>query len=115
MMMDKAHLKLCQFSLKARLIFWICDSPTLSLPSLFVLHLSLYLFLYLSLYLFLLSPGEQHNRTKSMWTPAGRTSHSKIMCINMELVPPLLLQQPPLFWEGFPLDVGTLLWELASI
>ena len=39
--------------------------------------------------------------TKSMWTPARRTSHSKIMGINMELVPPLLLLQPPLFWEGF--------------
>ena len=25
--------------------------------------------------------------TKSMWTPAHRTSHSKIMGINMELVP----------------------------
>ncbi|KAK6297583.1 hypothetical protein J4Q44_G00321660 [Coregonus suidteri] len=44
--------------------------------------------------------------TKSMWTPARRTSHSKIMGINMELVPPLLLKQPPLFWEGFPLDVA---------
>ena len=26
--------------------------------------------------------------TKSMWTPARQTSHSKIMGINMELVPP---------------------------
>jgi hypothetical protein len=26
-----------------------------------------------------------------MWTPACQTSHSKIMGINMELVPPLLL------------------------
>ena len=42
----------------------------------------------------------------SMWTPACRTSHSKIMVINMDL---------PLFWEGFPLDVGTLLLRLASI
>ena len=33
----------------------------------------------------------------------------------MDSVPPLLLQQPPLFWEGFPLDVRTLLWVLASI
>ena len=32
-----------------------------------------------------------HYMTKSMWTPAHRTSHSKIMGINMELVPPLLL------------------------
>jgi hypothetical protein len=37
------------------------------------------------------------------------------MVIDMELLPPLLLEQPPLFWEGFPLDVGTLLWGLASI
>ena len=29
--------------------------------------------------------------TKSMWTPARWTSHSKIMDIIMELVPPLLL------------------------
>ena len=43
------------------------------------------------------------------------TSHSKIMGINMGLVPPLLLQQPILFWEGFPLDVGTLLRGLAFI
>jgi hypothetical protein len=41
-----------------------------------------------------------------MWTPARRTSHSKIMAINMDL---------PLFWEGFPLDVGTLLLRFASI
>jgi hypothetical protein len=27
----------------------------------------------------------------------------------------MLRQQPPLFWEGFPLNVGTLLWGLASI
>ena len=52
---------------------------------------------------------------KSMWTPARRTSHSEIMGMNMELVPPLLLYQPPLFWEGFPLDVRTLLRGLASI
>ena len=32
-----------------------------------------------------------HYMTKSMWTPAIRTSNSKIMDINMELVPPLLL------------------------
>ena len=44
-----------------------------------------------------------------------RAFHSKIMGINMELVPLLQLQQLPLFWEGFPLDVGTLLWGLASI
>ena len=43
------------------------------------------------------------------------TSHSKIMGINMELVSPLLLQQLQLFWEGFPRDVGTLLWGFASI
>ena len=62
-----------------------------------------------------LSPGVEIHRlgiviqylTKSIWTPP--TSHSKIMGINMELVPTLLLQQPPLFWEGFPLDVRTLL------
>ena len=42
-----------------------------------------------------------HDMAKSIWTPARPTSHSKIMGINMELVPPLLLQQPPLFWEGF--------------
>ena len=29
--------------------------------------------------------------TKRMWTPARQTSHCKIKCINMELVPPLLL------------------------
>jgi hypothetical protein len=32
-----------------------------------------------------------HYMTNSMWTPARWTSHSKIMGINMELVPPLLL------------------------
>ena len=37
------------------------------------------------------------------------------MGINMELVPPLRLQQLPLFWEGFPLNVGTLLQGHASI
>jgi hypothetical protein len=50
-----------------------------------------------------------HYMTKSMWAPACRTSHSKIMGINMDL----LIKQPPLFWEGFPLDVGTLLWRLG--
>jgi hypothetical protein len=30
------------------------------------------------------------------------------MGINMELVPPLLPQQPPLFWDCFPVDVGTI-------
>ena len=29
-----------------------------------------------------------HYMTKSMWTPACRTSHSRIMGINMDLVPP---------------------------
>ena len=53
-----------------------------------------------------------HCMTKSMWTPARRTSHSKIMGLNMELVPPWL---PSLFWEVFPLDVGTLPQGLASI
>uniref|UniRef100_A0AAZ3RVF1 Exocyst complex component n=1 Tax=Oncorhynchus tshawytscha TaxID=74940 RepID=A0AAZ3RVF1_ONCTS len=48
--------------------------------------------------------------TKSMWTPARPTSHSKIMAINMESVLP-----PPLYWGGFLLDVGTLLRELAFI
>jgi hypothetical protein len=33
----------------------------------------------------------------------------------MQFVPPFLLYQPPLFWEGFPLYVGTLLRGLASI
>jgi hypothetical protein len=55
---------------------------------------------------------QRHYMTKRMWTPVRRTSHSKIMVINMELVRPL---QPPLFLEGFPLDVGTLLQGLASI
>ena len=53
--------------------------------------------------------------TKSMYECARRKSNSKIMGINMEWVPPLLRKQPPLFWEGFPLDVGTLLWGLDSI
>ena len=53
--------------------------------------------------------------TKSMWTPARPTSHYKIMGINMELVPTLLLQQPPLFLEGFQQDVGTLLQGFAYI
>jgi hypothetical protein len=48
-----------------------------------------------------------HYMTRSMWTPARRTSHFKIMGINMKLVPPFLLLQPPL--------VGTLLQGLASI
>ena len=67
--------------------------------------------------LFILSACTQHihDMAKSMWTPACRTSNSKIMGIHMELVPPLPPQQPPLFWEGFPLDVGTLLQGLASI
>jgi hypothetical protein len=56
-----------------------------------------------------------HYMTKSMWTPARQTSHSKIMGINVELVPTLLPIEPPLFCEGFPLDAGTLLWGLASI
>ena len=55
-----------------------------------------------------------HYMTKSVWTPACQTTRSKIMRINMELVPHLL-QQPPFFWECFPLDVGTLLWGIASI
>jgi hypothetical protein len=50
-----------------------------------------------------------------MWTPVFHTSHSNIMGINKELVPSLLLKQPPLIWEGFPVDVGTLLRGLASI
>jgi hypothetical protein len=53
--------------------------------------------------------------TKSMWKAARRTSPSKILGINMELVPPLLLEQPSLFWEGYPLDFGTLLQGPASI
>ena len=31
-----------------------------------------------------------HYMARSMWTPVLRTSHSKIMGINMELVPPLI-------------------------
>ena len=34
---------------------------------------------------------EAHYMTKSMWTPARRTSHSKTMGISTELLPPLLL------------------------
>jgi hypothetical protein len=45
----------------------------------------------------------------------GKTFYYKIIGTNMELVPPLLPQQPPLFWEGFPLDVGKLLRGPASI
>jgi len=52
---------------------------------------------------------------KIMWTPVRPTSHSKIMGVNMVLIPLLMLQQPPLFWEDFPLDVGTLLRGFASI
>ena len=55
-----------------------------------------------------------HYMAQSMWTPAHPTSHPKINGINMELIPPLL-RKPPLFWEGFPLDVGTLLRGFASI
>jgi hypothetical protein len=47
--------------------------------------------------------------TKRLWTPAHRRSHSKMMGINMELVPPLLLQQSPVFPNDFPPDVRTLL------
>ncbi|KAK6303711.1 hypothetical protein J4Q44_G00261650 [Coregonus suidteri] len=36
----------------------------------------------------LTSVHQLHYMTKSMWTPAHRTSHSKIMGINIELVPP---------------------------
>ena len=56
-----------------------------------------------------------HYMTKSVWTPACRTSHSKIMGINMELVPPCCYKNSLHFWEDFPKDVGTLLWKLASI
>ena len=35
-----------------------------------------------------------------MWTPARRTSHSKITGINMELVSFVAMTQ------GFPLDIG---------
>ena len=51
----------------------------------------------------------------SMWTPARGTSHSKIMGIKKKLVHRLLQQQAPFFWEGFPLDDGTLLPGLVSI
>ena len=40
---------------------------------------------------------------------------SSNISFQMHVVPPLLLQQPPLFWEGFPIKVGTLLQGLASI
>ena len=56
-----------------------------------------------------------HYMSKSVWTRASQTSHSKIMGINMELFPLLLQQQPPLFWESFTQDVGTLLRGIASI
>ena len=56
-----------------------------------------------------------HYVAKSMQTPARPKSHIKIMGINVELEPTLLRQQPQLFWEGFPLDVGTFLQEFASI
>lgn len=35
--------------------------------------------------------GKLHYLAKRMWTSARRTSHFKLMGINMELVPPLLL------------------------
>jgi hypothetical protein len=56
-----------------------------------------------------------HYITKSMSTPARWTPHYKIIGINMEVVSLYLQQQPSLFWEGFPLDVRTLLRGLASI
>ena len=56
-----------------------------------------------------------HSMAKSMWTPTHPTSHFKIMGIHMALVPRLLLKQPSLFWEGFPLDVGTLLQGFTAI
>lgn len=33
----------------------------------------------------------------------------------MEVVPPLQLQQPPHFWEGFPEDFKVWLWEFVPI
>jgi hypothetical protein len=49
-----------------------------------------------------------------MWTPARRTSHSKIMGIR---VGPSFadITDYTLLWEGFPIDLGTFLWGLASI
>ena len=50
-----------------------------------------------------------------MWTPVHRTSHSKIMGIHMELVPPFAVITGSTLLGNFPLDVGTLLRGLASI
>ena len=41
-----------------------------------------------------------HYMTKSMWTPARRTFHSKIMGINMELVPSLYCSSGKTFHEN---------------
>ena len=49
-----------------------------------------------------------HYMAKSMWTPACPTSHSKLMGINMELVTPLLLQQPLLG------RLSTRCWNIAA-
>jgi hypothetical protein len=52
---------------------------------------------------------------KSMWTPARRTSHPKIMGINMELVHHFAAITASVLLGRFPLDVGILLLGLASI
>ena len=44
-----------------------------------------------NLFLLHISPSnhiQKHYMAKSMWTPACRTSHSKNIDINMEMVPP---------------------------
>ena len=52
--------------------------------------------------------------TKSMGTPARRTSHSKIMGMNMKFVPPFVATSVSTLL-GRLSDVGTLLLGLASI
>ena len=49
-----------------------------------------------------------HYMTKSMWTPAGQTSHSKIMGINMELFPLCCYNSLHFSGKAFLIDVGTL-------
>uniref|UniRef100_A0A0E9QYP0 Uncharacterized protein n=1 Tax=Anguilla anguilla TaxID=7936 RepID=A0A0E9QYP0_ANGAN len=58
---------------------------------------------------------------KNMWTAEHRT-HMCLFNISFQnhghyygVGPPLLLEQPPLFWEGFPFNFGTWLWGFASI
>ena len=55
----------------------------------------------------------------SMWTllrtPACWTSQYRMIGINMEVVPTLLLQLPLLFWGSFWIDVGTLMQYLLPM